>query len=61
MKEELDKEMQIADQYASKYKRISLYVQKRVSAAIQMEEESNSILNVKKRKFQLPTLEFKKF
>ena len=29
VEEELDKEMQSADEYASKYKRISLYVQKR--------------------------------
>ena len=53
--------MQSADEYASKYKRISLYVQKRVSAAIKVEEDNNSIVNVNKRKFQLPTLEFKKF
>ena len=59
--EELDKEMQSADEYASKYKRISLYVRKRVSAAIKVEEDSNSILHVYKRKFQLPTFEFKKF
>jgi len=59
--EELDKEMQSADEYASKYKRISIYVQKRVSAAIKVEEDDNSILNVNKRKFRLPTLEFKKF
>jgi len=32
-----------------------------LSAAIKVEEDSNSILNVNKRKFQLPTLEFKKF
>jgi hypothetical protein len=36
-------------------------VQKRVSAAIKVEEDCNSILNVSKRKFQLPTLEFKNF
>ena len=59
--EELDKEMQSADEYASKYKRISIYVQKRVSAAVKVEEDDNSILNVNKRKFRLPTLEFKKF
>jgi DNA polymerase I-like protein with 3'-5' exonuclease and polymerase domains len=61
LEEDLDKEMQSADEYASKYKRISLYVQKHVSTAIKVEEDSNSILNVNKRKFQLPTLEFKKF
>jgi hypothetical protein len=59
--EELDKEMQSADEYAIKYKRISLYVQKSVSAAIKVEGDSNSIVHVKKRKFQSPTLEFKKF
>ena len=53
--------MESADEYASKYKRISLYVRKRVSAAIKVEEDSNSILHVYKRKFQLPTFEFKKF
>ena len=37
--EELDKEMQSADEYASKYKRIHLYVRKRVSAAIKVEED----------------------
>jgi hypothetical protein len=37
--EELDKEMQSADEYASKYKRINLYVRKRVSAAIKVEED----------------------
>jgi len=36
-------------------------VQKRLSSAIKVEEDSNSILNVNKRKFQLPTLEFKNF
>ena len=46
---ELDKEIQSANEYASKYKRISLYVQKDVSAAIKVEEDSNSILNVNKR------------
>ena len=61
LEEEVDKEMQSADEYASKYKRISLYVQKRVSAAMKVEEDSNSIVNVNKRKLQLPTLEFKKF
>jgi len=40
--EELDKEMQSADEYASKYKRISLYVRKRVSAAIKVEARGNS-------------------
>jgi hypothetical protein len=59
--EDLDKVMQRADEYASKYKRISLYVRKRVSAAIKVEEDSNSILYVNKRKFQLSTLEYKKF
>jgi DNA polymerase I-like protein with 3'-5' exonuclease and polymerase domains len=59
--EDLDKVIQSADEYASKYKRISLYVRKRVSAAIKVEEDSNSILHVSKRKFQLPTLEYKKF
>jgi head-tail adaptor len=54
--EELDKEVQSADEYASKHKRISLYVQKHVSAAIKVQEDSNSILHVNKRKFQLPTL-----
>jgi hypothetical protein len=39
----LDKEMQSADVYKSKYKRMSLYVQKWVSAAIKVEEDSNSI------------------
>ena len=57
----MDKEMQSADEYASKYKRISLYEQKRVSAATKVEEDSNSILRFNKRKFELPTLEFKKF
>ena len=57
----MDKETQNADEYASKYKRISLYVRKRVSSAIKVEEDSNSILHVNKRKFQLPTLKFKKF
>ena len=59
--EELDKEIQSADDYASKYKRMSLYVRKRVSAAIKVEEDSTSVFHINKRKFQLPTLEFKKF
>jgi hypothetical protein len=53
--------VQSADEYASKYKRISLYLQKHVSAAIKVVEDSNSILHVNKRKFQLPTPEFKNF
>jgi len=61
LEEELGKEMQSADEYASRYNRISRYVQECVSAAINVEEYSNSILNVNKRKFQLPTLEFKTF
>jgi hypothetical protein len=36
-------------------------VRKRISAAIKVEEDSNSILHVNKRKSQLPTLKFKKF
>ena len=36
-------------------------MRKRVSAAIKVEEDNNSILHVNKRKFHLPTLEFKKF
>jgi hypothetical protein len=36
-------------------------VRKHVSAATKVEEDSNSILHVNKWKFQLPTLEFKKF
>jgi hypothetical protein len=51
--------VQSADEYTSKYKRISLYVWKRASAVIKVEKDSNSILHVNKRKFQLPTLEFK--
>ena len=49
------------DEYASKCKRISLCVQKCLSAAFKMEEDGNSISNVNKRKFKLPTLELKKF
>jgi hypothetical protein len=36
-------------------------VQKRVSAAINVEEDSNSILHFNRREFHLPILEFKKF
>jgi len=59
--EELDKERQSANKYTSKYKELVFYVWKCVSAAIKVEEDSNSILHVNKRKFQLPTLEFKTF
>lgn len=52
--EELDKEMQSADEYIRKYKRNSLHVHRSVSAAIKVEENSNSISNVNKRKLKMP-------
>ena len=59
--EDLDKEMQSADEYAIKYKRVNLYIQRCVSAAIKMDYYSNSVLNASKSKFKLSTLELKKF
>jgi len=59
VEEEPDKEMQSADEYASKYKRINLYVQKRVSAAIKVEDDSNSISNVTRGNSSCPLLNFR--
>jgi hypothetical protein len=59
--DELDKEMQGADEYAHKYKRLNLHVQRCLSTAIKTEDCDNSMLNVTKRKFKLPTLELRKF
>jgi len=44
-----------------KSKRVGLYVQRWLSADIKMADEDNSVLNAGKRKFKLPTVEFKKF
>ena len=57
----MDKEMQGADEYARKYKRLNLQVQRCLNAAIKKEDCDNSMLTVTKRKFKLPTLELKKF
>ena len=59
--DELDKEMQGADEYAHKYKRLNLLVQRRLDTTIKTEDCDNSLLNVTKRKFKLPTTELKKF
>ena len=59
--DELDKEMQGADEYVDKYKRLNLVVQKSLDTTSKMEKCDNSLLNVKKRKFKLPTIELKKF
>jgi hypothetical protein len=59
--DELDKEMQGADEYAHKYKRLSLLVQRRLDATSKTEDCDHSLLNVAKRKFKLPTIELKKF
>ena len=58
--DELDKEMQGADEYAHKYKRLNLQVQRCLNAAIKTEDCDNSMLTVTKKKFKLPTLELKK-
>ena len=55
----MDKEMQGADEYARKYKRLNLQVQRCLNAVIKMEDCDNSMLAV--TKFKLPTLELKKF
>lgn len=55
--QDLDKEVQAADEYSGKYKRISLYLQKSLNAV----EDSVSDINITKRKFKLPALELKKF
>jgi len=44
-----------------KHKRVSLYVQRWLSADIKLEDDGSSMLNASKRKFKLPTLELKKF
>ena len=59
--DELDKEMQGADEYAHKYKRLNLHMQRCLNAAIKAEDCDNSVLTVTKRKFKLPTIELKKF
>ena len=59
--DELDKEMQGAAEYAHKYKRLNLLVQRRLDTTIKMEDCDNSMLTVTKRKFKLPTIELKKF
>jgi len=59
--DELDKEMQGADEYAHKYKRLNLQVQMCLNAVIKTEDCDNSKLTATKRKFKLPTLELKKF
>ena len=55
----MDKEMQGADEYAHKYKRLNLHVQRCLNAVIKMKDCDNSMLTVTKRKFKLPTLELK--
>jgi hypothetical protein len=50
--ENLNKEMQRADEYASKYKRVNLYIQRWLSAPIKMEDDGNSMPNVSRRKFK---------
>jgi len=59
--DELDKERQGADEYAHKYKRLNLLVQRCLDATIKKEDCDNSMLTVTKRKFKLPTIELKKF
>jgi hypothetical protein len=44
-----------------KHNRVSLYVQRWLSADIKMEDDHNSVLNASKRKFKFPTVELKKF
>ena len=60
-KDELEKEMQGADEYAHRYKRLNLLVQRRLDTSIKTEDCDNCLLNVVKRKFKLPTIELKKF
>ena len=57
----LDKERKGADEYAHKYKRLNLLLQRRLDATIKKEDCDNSMLTVTKRKFKLPTIELKKF
>jgi hypothetical protein len=57
--DDLDKEMQGADEYTHKYKRLNLHVQRCLNTAIKTEDCDNSMLTVTKRKFKLPTLELK--
>ena len=59
--DELEKELQSADEYAHRYKRLNLLVRRRLDTTIKTEDCDNSLLNVTKRKFKLPTIEFKKF
>ena len=58
--DELDKEMQGADEYVHKYKRLNLLLQRRLDTTSKTEDCDNSLLNVTKRKFKLPTIELKK-
>ena len=58
--DELDKEMQGADEYAHKYKRLNLQVQRCLNDALKVEDCDNSMVTVTQRKFKLPTLELKK-
>ena len=49
--DELDKEMQGADEYAHKCKRLNLQVQRCLNAVMKTEDCDNSMLTVTKRKF----------
>ena len=59
--DELDKEKQGADEYGHKYKMLNLLMQRRLDTTSKTEDCDNSLLNVTKRKFKLPTIELKKF
>ena len=59
--DELDNERQGADKYAHKYKTLNLLPQRHLDATIKKEDCDNSMLTVTKRKFNLPTIEWKKF
>ena len=59
--DELEKEMQSAGEYAHRYKRLNLLVQRRLDTTIKTEDCDNSLLHVTKWKFKPPTIELKKF
>ena len=58
--DELDNETQGVDEYAHKYKRLNLFVQRRLDTTIKKEDCDRSMLTVTKRKIKLPSIEVKK-
>ena len=58
--DELEKELQSADEYAHRFERFNLLVHRRLDTTIKTEDGDNSLLNVTKRKFKLPMIELKK-